>query len=80
MSIGLLTEIFRDTFDDETIILRADLEAKDVKNWNSFTHISLMISIETEFNVILQPIEVQKASNVGDLIELLKTKGCELNL
>ena len=80
MSIDRLTEIFRETFDDESIVLNRDLAAKDVKDWNSFNHINLMIAIETEFDVVLQPQEVQAAGSVGDLVDLLKTKGCDLDL
>ncbi|MBT5107888.1 MAG: acyl carrier protein [Rhodospirillaceae bacterium] len=78
MSIDRLTECFREVFEDESLVLQPDLVAKDVKKWDSFNHINLMIALEEEFDVMLAPDEIHKARSVGDLVELLQTKGCEI--
>ena len=41
-----LQEIFRQVFDDPTIVLRDDMTAADVEGWDSVTHIDLLIAIE----------------------------------
>lgn len=79
MSIDKLTAIFRDVFEEPDLVLRPDLDAKAVRNWDSFNHINLMIAIEGEFNVILLPAEVQRMRSVGDLVDLLKAKGCSIS-
>ena len=80
MNKNRLTEIFRNTFEDDTIDLRRDLKPRDVKNWDSFNHINLMIAVENEFDVILLPKEVHEARSVGQLVDLLKTKGCDIEI
>jgi len=69
-----LTEVFRDTFDDEEIVLRDDLTANDVEEWDSLTHIMLVLSVEREFGVKLGAAEVGKLANVGQMIDLLCTR------
>ena len=80
MNKNRLTKVFCNTFEDDTIVLRRDLRPRDVKNWDSFNHINLMIAVENEFDVILQPKEVHEARSVGELVDLLKTKGCKIKI
>ena len=75
-----LTTIFRDVFQDPSLVLRPELAAKDVKNWDSVNHINLMIAVEMEYNVVLNPVEVQQARTVGDLVRLLQAKGCQISM
>ena len=39
-------DIFRDVFDDPTLELRDDMTADDVDDWDSLSHINLIIAIE----------------------------------
>ena len=36
MSLKKLTDLFRETFEDESLVLRPDLTAQDVEKWDSF--------------------------------------------
>ena len=69
-----LTKVFRAVFDDDTIVLRPDLSAKDVPDWDSLTHIRLLFSIEREFRVKFTVTEVGELKNVGELIALIQSK------
>lgn len=69
-----LTQIFRDVFDDDTIVLRPDLSAKDVEGWDSLTHIRLLLTIEREFHIKFTVTEVGELKNVGGLTELIQSK------
>ena len=53
-----LTAIFRDVFEDESLVLRDDLTAEDVENWDSLTHINLIVAIEKEFRIRFTTAEV----------------------
>jgi len=69
-----LTKVFRAVFDNESITLTPDLTADDVDEWDSLSHINLMLAIELEFGIEFSQSEIQNFSNVGELIECVKTK------
>jgi len=69
-----LTSVFRDVLDDDSIVLRPDLTAKEVEGWDSLTHIRLMLRVERAFSVRLTASEIGKLKNVGDLADLLQRK------
>ena len=69
-----LTKVFRAVFDNESITLTPDLTADDIDEWDSLSHINLMLAIELEFGIEFSQSEIQDFSNVGELIECVKTK------
>ncbi len=72
--INQLTEIFRNVFTDKTIVLRDDLTANDVDQWDSLTHMILITEIENKFSVKFKLKELNKMRNVGDMIEIILSK------
>jgi acyl carrier protein len=46
-----LNTIFRDVFDDASIALTEAMTAKEIKGWDSLTHIALLSAVEEEFSV-----------------------------
>jgi acyl carrier protein len=66
--------VFRDVFDDDNLALRSDLTAADVENWDSLTHINLIVGIEREFKVRFTTAEVVSLKNAGDLEALVQRK------
>ena len=62
---------FRETFDDDSIVLFEQMTAKDLSEWDSINHISLVLAIEKEFDVRLNASDVGKLENVGAMIHLL---------
>ena len=46
-----LTEVFRVTFGDETIVLDPAMTADDIEGWDSVSHITLIYAIEDEFGI-----------------------------
>ena len=69
-----LNEVFRDVFDDDTIEIFPDMTAKDIDEWDSLKHITLVLAVEKAFNVRLKAAEVGKLANVGEMIELLERR------
>ncbi len=63
-----LTNVFRDVFDDDKIVISPHTTAKDVDGWNSLANIRLMVAIEDEFGVKFDVGEFQEYRNVGDLV------------
>ncbi len=69
-----LAEVFQDVFDDESIVVRPDLSAKDVDEWDSLAHIRLMLTVEKAFGIEFSNSEIGKLKNVGELAELVRSK------
>ena len=69
-----LGDVFQDVFDDDSIVLRPELTAADVAEWDSLTHIRLMLAIEKRFGIKFTASEISKLKNVGELVELIQIK------
>jgi acyl carrier protein len=72
--LGRLQPIFRDIFDNPSLVILAESSAKTVDGWDSLAHISLVSAIEQEFNIRFALGELERLNNVGDMVALMKTK------
>jgi acyl carrier protein len=69
-----LSEIFHDVFDDESIVLRPQLTADDVDEWDSLTHVRLVLAVERKFGLKFSAAEVGGLKNVGEFASLIEAK------
>jgi acyl carrier protein len=69
-----LQNIFRDVFDDSSIILQDEMSAKDIEEWDSLTHIQLIVTTEQQFNIRFMTAEIAELKNVGEFLKLIKKK------
>jgi acyl carrier protein len=69
-----LTTVFRNVFNQNTLILTNELSANDVDGWSSLSHMILITEIENEFNIRFKLKDLNKMKNVGDMIENIKSK------
>ncbi len=69
-----LQAVFRETFDDDSIELTDSMTAEDLEDWDSVSHISLVLAVEKEFSVTLNAAEIGSLENVGAMIALLCAK------
>lgn len=69
-----LTSIFKEVFDDETIILSDELTADDVDAWDSLSHVNLIIAIEIAFDIEFKQSEILNFANVGELKDSITRK------
>jgi acyl carrier protein len=69
-----LTEVFRDVFDDDDIVVTPELTASDVDEWDSLRHIRLVAAIERRFAVNFSAAEIGRLKNVGQLVSLITEK------
>lgn len=69
-----ITPIFREVFDDNSLVPTPAMTAKDVEEWDSLNHIRLIVSIETAFGIKFAVTEIAGLKNVGDLVALIRAK------
>ncbi|WP_230771441.1 acyl carrier protein [Sphingomonas sp. Leaf4] len=69
--IERLTDVLIDTFDDDDLVYREDLTARDVGGWDSLSNIRFMVAVEQAFGTRLTIAQWQSMARVGDLVDLL---------
>ncbi|WP_247712150.1 acyl carrier protein [Qipengyuania qiaonensis] len=63
-----VTEIIRDLFDEYDGPVTMETTANDVAQWDSLSHVRLMVMIEMELGVHFGTSEMQSFKNLGDLV------------
>ena len=69
-----LNEVFRDVFDDETIVVGETTTANDIEDWDSLEHINLMAAVESEFAIKFSMGQVVTMKNVGEMADIILQK------
>ena len=62
-----ITAIIRDLFDEYDGPVTMETTANDVAQWDSLSHVRLMVMIEMELGVHFSTSEMQSFKNLGDL-------------
>ncbi|MBI3878954.1 MAG: acyl carrier protein [Verrucomicrobia bacterium] len=75
-AIAKLQGIFDSLFLDPPRLTPA-LSAKDVPEWDSLLHISLLVAVEKAFNVRFRVGEVEATKNVGEFANLIVRRTTE---
>ncbi len=57
------------TLRDQSIQLKMETSAKEVKNWDSLNHILIITAVEKHFGIRFNFAELQKFQNVGQMCE-----------
>ncbi len=68
------SEIFIDVMDNEALQIKLDTSAKDIEEWDSLTHIQLIVAIEKHFKLKFTSQEIRNFNQVGDMIHLIEQK------
>jgi acyl carrier protein len=69
-----LTKVFADVFVRDDIVLSAALTAKDVKGWDSFKQIEIIMASEEKWGIKFNTRELDALRCVGDLAKMVETK------
>jgi len=66
-----VTDIFRDVFDDDSLVISDSTNSDDIEDWDSLEHINLIVSMEKEFSVKFDIKTVNSLENVGQMVDLI---------
>lgn len=69
-----ITGIFEDVMDLEDVTLEDDTTANDIEEWDSLSHIRLIIAIERHFGIKFTNAEIENLKKFGDLVALVGRK------
>lgn len=69
-----LTEIFHEIFDDDEIVIRPETTAKDIDEWDSLTHVQLIVAVEERFGIRFNTGEVAGLKSVGQMVALMEAR------
>ena len=69
-----LSDIFQETFDNDDIIATPELTANEVEEWDSLSHIRVIVAIEEEFVIKFSISEIVELKNVGEMATLIESK------
>jgi acyl carrier protein len=70
-------DVFREVFDDQTLTIYREMQAKDVDGWDSLNHITLIMTLEDTFKIKFTTREVMGFQNVGEMMDCLHGKLAE---
>lgn len=67
-----LTDVFREVFDDDEIIIGPETTAENILEWDSMSNIQLLVAIEKAFDgVKFNTGEVANLKNVGEMVAVI---------
>jgi acyl carrier protein len=69
-----LNRIFKRVFDDESIVVVRETTADDVDGWDSLSHVTLILAIESHYGIRFSQKELLTFRNVGDLLDAIDAK------
>ena len=65
--LAKLEEIFRDVFEDASIVLRDETVADDIEGWDSESHVRMVVVVEEAFGIRFANREITAWQNAGDI-------------
>jgi len=71
--LSTLNDVFREVFDDESIILSRETTAEDIEEWDSLNQIKLIVESERAFHIRLKPRDVNILDDIGEMVDHLAT-------
>jgi len=72
--IKKLNEIFIDVLDLDECNLTNETSANDIEEWDSLSHIQLIVAIEKAFKIKFTSLEIMKWANVGEMLNSMEEK------
>ena len=72
--LSKMQEIFRENFDDDSLVITDVTSAADIEEWDSLEQMYLIETIQSSFNIQIPVQDAFALRNVGDLVEGIFSK------
>jgi len=72
--LSRVEEIFREELELDELTLIDETTADDVEEWDSLSHIQLVVALEKAFGIKFTSREILSWENIGDLISCIQSK------
>lgn len=69
-----LSSIFADVLDLDEVELTEETTAEDIDEWDSLSHIRLVVSIEQNYGIKFTTAEIEALNSVGHLVDRIQAK------
>ena len=67
----MLTEVFKEVFDLDDVVITPHTVADDIEDWDSLEHINLNSAVESTFKMKFKMKEVSTMKNVGEMMDII---------
>jgi acyl carrier protein len=75
--IRKLNDLFKQVLNNNDININEETKMSDIDDWDSLNHATLIASIEEQFNVKFELIEIMNFKNLKNIISSLEKKIAE---
>ncbi len=72
--LGAINMLCGDVFDNNAVNITENTTALDIEEWDSLTHIQLIVAIEKHFKIKFTSSEITGFKTVGEMCSCVKTK------
>ena len=69
-----LNAVFCKVFDDKDIKISPEMTADNIDEWDSLSHVNLVVAIEKHFGVKFKSSEIIRWKNVGQMLASIDEK------
>jgi acyl carrier protein len=73
-TLETVRQIMEDVFDVDDLSITEATTAEDIEEWDSLSHIRLIVAIERKFGIKFKNAEIEGLMNVGDLVRVIDAK------
>jgi acyl carrier protein len=69
-----ITQVCRDVFQDDDLVLQGSTGRTDVEQWDSMNHLNLLMALEQRYRIKFSLGEIEAIQSVGDILALIRRK------
>lgn len=66
-------DIFRDVLDNEDIVIVREQSADDIDEYDSLSHVQLIVAIEKEFGIKFKSKDILSWDNFGEMLDCIES-------